>query len=203
MLQQAIYGTLISGSSLVPGRRGVTILFLADVHHSAGSSSRLYLALFLRWSEQRQTKTRSCRHDVAESSLLSAAASGVVRSAPLSCVSSMPTGRSSFPVYAGTYLDQRWTLLLYLVPTTIVLLDSNLPTLRPSECCEPDAYLCPCSLFVLQRLAQLDGAEVVSRAENKGNRPDYLRQLDDACSAPSTLKLKVGAQVSPQQSCRH
>lgn len=37
---------------------------------------------------------------------------------------------------------------------------------------------------------------MVSRAENKGNRPDYLRQLDDACSAPPTLKLKVGAQVS-------
>ena len=50
-----------------------------------------------------------------------------------------------------------------------------------------------CSAF--QRLAQLDGAEVVSRADNKSNRPDYLRQLDDACSAPSTLKLKVGAQV--------
>ena len=49
---------------------------------------------------------------------------------------------------------------------------------------------------LLQRLAQLGGAEVVSRAENKGTRPEYLRQLDDSCSAPSTLRLKVGAQVS-------
>lgn len=56
-------------------------------------------------------------------------------------------------------------------------------------------------LLLFQRLAQLDGAEVVSRAENKGNRPDNLRQLDDACSAPSTLKLKVGAQVSREPSC--
>ncbi|CAM9408333.1 unnamed protein product [Hapterophycus canaliculatus] len=46
-----------------------------------------------------------------------------------------------------------------------------------------------------ERLAQLEGSEVVSKAENRGNRPDYLRQLDDSCSAPATLRLKVGAQV--------
>ncbi|CAN0109584.1 unnamed protein product [Pylaiella littoralis] len=46
-----------------------------------------------------------------------------------------------------------------------------------------------------ERLAQLEGTEVVSRADNRGNRPDYLRQLDDSCSAPTTLRLKVGAQV--------
>jgi len=52
----------------------------------------------------------------------------------------------------------------------------------------------PC-VYCIQRLAQLGGSEVVSRAENKGTRPEYLRQLDDSCSAPSTLRLKVGAQV--------
>ncbi|CAN0054626.1 unnamed protein product [Scytosiphon promiscuus] len=46
-----------------------------------------------------------------------------------------------------------------------------------------------------ERLAQLEGSEVVSKAENRGNRPDHLRQLDDSCSAPATLRLKVGAQV--------
>ncbi|CAM9900314.1 unnamed protein product [Ectocarpus sp. 4 AP-2014] len=46
-----------------------------------------------------------------------------------------------------------------------------------------------------ERLGRLDGAEVVSKAENRGNRPEFLRQLDDSCSAPATLRLKVGAQV--------
>ena len=47
-----------------------------------------------------------------------------------------------------------------------------------------------------QRLGQLQGAEVVARAEDRGNRKDHLMQLDDSCSAPKTLKLKVGAQVT-------
>lgn len=49
-----------------------------------------------------------------------------------------------------------------------------------------------------QRLSQLEGEEVPLRAQDRGNNPDLLRQLDDACSAPMVLKLKVGAQV-----CHH
>ncbi|CAM9942117.1 unnamed protein product, partial [Sphacelaria rigidula] len=46
-----------------------------------------------------------------------------------------------------------------------------------------------------QRLGQLEGDEVLSRAEDKGSRPDHLKQLDDSCPAPATLRTKVGAQV--------
>ena len=46
-----------------------------------------------------------------------------------------------------------------------------------------------------QRLGKLEGSEVVARAQDRCSRPEYRRQLDEACSAPETLRLKVGAQV--------
>ncbi|CAM9643345.1 unnamed protein product [Ascophyllum nodosum] len=45
-----------------------------------------------------------------------------------------------------------------------------------------------------ERLGKLEGSEVVARAQDRCSRPEYRRQLDEACSAPETLRLKVGAQ---------
>lgn len=36
---------------------------------------------------------------------------------------------------------------------------------------------------------------MLQRAEDKSTRPEFSKQLDDACSAPAALKLKIGAQV--------
>lgn len=47
----------------------------------------------------------------------------------------------------------------------------------------------------IQRLSRLEGTEVTAKADDKANRPEYLRQLDDSCAAPGALRLKVGAQV--------
>lgn len=51
------------------------------------------------------------------------------------------------------------------------------------------------AFFCVQRLAELEGTEVLLKAEDKGSRADLVKQLDDSCSAPAALRLKVGAQV--------
>lgn len=51
------------------------------------------------------------------------------------------------------------------------------------------------SMAFEQRLVQLEGSEALFRAQDKSSRPDHLRLLDDSCSAPAALRLKVGAQV--------
>lgn len=98
-----------------------------------------------------------------------------------------------------THLDSTWTHLT-------LHLDSTLPTLRltyPPQL-DPLTHLLELTYRLThhslreqtpQRLQQLEGSEVLVRAQDKANRSEYLRQLDDSCPAPATVRTKIGAQV--------